>query len=36
VYKRQSVDRATGDAKPDHVIGSLDDLFGLPELSTVR
>ena len=31
-----AVDGATGDATPDHVIGSLDQLFALPELSTVR
>jgi len=27
---------ATGEAVPDHVIGSLDELFALPELSNLR
>jgi hypothetical protein len=27
------VAEATGEAVPDHVIGSLDELFGLPELA---
>ncbi|HKC89760.1 MAG TPA: HAD hydrolase-like protein, partial [Candidatus Limnocylindria bacterium] len=27
---------ATGDAVPDHVIGSLDQLFALPELAEIR
>jgi len=30
-----AVANATGDAVPDHVIGSLDELFGLPELAGV-
>jgi 4-nitrophenyl phosphatase len=31
-----AVANATGDAVPDHVIVSLDELFGLPELAGVR
>ncbi|HEY8829305.1 MAG TPA: HAD hydrolase-like protein, partial [Candidatus Limnocylindria bacterium] len=30
---KAAVGGATGDAVPDHVIGSLDELFGLPELA---
>jgi 4-nitrophenyl phosphatase len=30
---RSAVAEATGEAVPDHVIGSLDELFGLPELA---
>jgi 4-nitrophenyl phosphatase len=32
---RAAVAGASGDAVPDHVIGSLDELFRLPELSAV-
>jgi 4-nitrophenyl phosphatase len=31
-----AVDAATGDAVPDHVIGSLDELFKIPQLTAVR
>ena len=31
--ERSAVAAATGDAIPDHVIGSLEQLFGLPELA---
>ena len=30
-----SVGAATGDAVPDHVIGSLDQLFRIPELAGI-
>jgi len=34
--ERSAVAGATGEAVPDHVIGSLDELFALPELSNLR
>jgi 5'-nucleotidase len=33
--EKGAVARATGDAAPDHVIGSLDELFTVPQLATV-
>ena len=33
--ERSAVAQATGEAVPDHVIGSLDELFRLPELAAV-
>jgi phosphoglycolate/pyridoxal phosphate phosphatase family enzyme len=33
--ERSAVAAATGDAVPDHVIGSLDELFRVPELASV-
>jgi 4-nitrophenyl phosphatase len=33
--ERSAVARATGEAVPNHVIGSLDELFRLPELAAV-
>jgi len=32
---RAAVAGATGDALPDHVIGSLDELFAIPALAVV-
>jgi len=33
---KDGVAEASGDAAPDHVIGSLDQLFALPELAGLR
>jgi ribonucleotide monophosphatase NagD (HAD superfamily) len=33
--EKGAVGAATGDAVPDHVIGSLDELFKIPQLTAV-